>query len=44
MAALRYELSRFEKFLLRIAILLATLLVVARLGAMILLALLKHTR
>jgi hypothetical protein len=44
MAAFTYQLTRFEKLLLRIALLLGTLLVVARVGAMLFLAILKHSR
>ena len=44
MAVSDKELNRFERTLFRIALLLTGLLIVARLGSMIVIAFLRHTR
>ncbi len=44
MAISGWQLNRFERILLRIALLLASLLVLARLGTIVFLALFHHSR
>jgi hypothetical protein len=44
MAVSGSQLNRFERFLFRAAIILAGLLILARIGAMLLLSVLRHIR
>ena len=44
MAAISWQLNRFERFLFRAAIVLAVALVLTRIGAMLLITILRHLR